>query len=609
MIPAPAWMSAPSGEGRFRGALVLLDDVRSGLMRLFTNPAWIVTVHEAEEVEDALKTISRLVNDGFHAAGYLSYELGYALEQRLLPLMPAKRHVPLLWFGMFRTFEEIAGAAVPTWFDSHIVGRAYAGPLTFAESAESYTARFRVVQDYIRAGDIYQANLTFPARFSFVGDELALYRRLREQAGASHCAFVFDGRRSILSLSPELFFSLKDELVTSRPMKGTAPRGIGGTDDARMRNALASSAKDRAENLMIVDLIRNDLGRVAKTGSVRVDELFSVETYPTVHQMVSTVSAALRDGTTAADLLPAIFPCGSVTGAPKIRAMEIIRECEPEPRGVYCGAIGCFSPGGIADFNVAIRTLTITNDAGELAVGSGVVADSRAADEFEECILKARYYIADRPALSLIETLSFEPKTGFLRVELHLRRMSRSAAQFGIAFDPAEAREALRAAVEKHTGPARIRLELNGDGSFEIAILPPPTPERTWTYAIAARTVQSGDALSRHKTSWRTLFEEEFARLHGVTGCDQVVFLNERNEVVEGNTTNVFVRSDGKLLTPPLCSGALDGVLRRYLLESGECREAVLHLDDLLSGEVYLGNSVRGLIRAVPSASQPRERF
>jgi para-aminobenzoate synthetase / 4-amino-4-deoxychorismate lyase len=290
-------------------------------------------------------------------------------------------------------------------------------------------------------------NLTFPACFHFVGDPLALYGRLRESAQAGHGAYIDDGERALLSFSPELFFRIEDGTVVSRPMKGTAPRGADADEDERRRSRLAHSEKERAENLMIVDLIRNDLGRVARTGSVRVEELFKVETYPTVHQMVSTIRADLMRDATPRDIVRALFPCGSITGAPKLRAMEIIRELEEAPRGLYCGAIGSFSPDGSAAFNVAIRTLTIEGNKGTLGIGGGLVADSDAEAEYDECLLKARFFGEGRPPLSLIETFRHEPDRGFLRGALHLERLERSARMLGLSFDKAKIEGALFAAV------------------------------------------------------------------------------------------------------------------------------------------------------------------
>ncbi|HWM60644.1 MAG TPA: aminodeoxychorismate synthase component I [Rhizomicrobium sp.] len=515
-------------------------------------------------------------------AGWLGYELGYALEPRL-----GGGDGPLLRLGVF---------AAPDAEAPPVMGRAYAGPLRPEWDEGAYAGRFRAVKDYIAAGDIYQANLSFRARFAFAGDPRALYEQLLAQSGAAHCAYIdsFDeknGGPHLLSLSPELFFDLAaDGRITVRPMKGTLARS-GGSDEAE-RAALAASAKDRAENLMIVDLLRNDLSRIAQTGSVAVSDLFKVETYPTLHAMVSTVTARKRADAGVADILRALFPCGSVTGAPKIRAMEILRELESSPRGAYCGAIGRFAPDGSARFNVAIRTLTLGGDQGELGIGGGVVQDSRMQSEYAECLLKARFFEASRKPLELIETLRW--KNGFARLESHLARMRDSAKVFGLAFEDAAARATLTAAVAGKTGALRLRLTLNESGAHYAAAhdLQPNPPH--WTYAISPERTDSRDMFLRHKTSWRELYESEAKRL----GTDEVIFLNERGELTEGARSNIFVKRDGILLTPPLEAGLLDGRLRAELLAQGKARQAKLTPDDL-AGEVYFGNSLRGLIPAV----------
>jgi para-aminobenzoate synthetase/4-amino-4-deoxychorismate lyase len=460
--------------------------------------------------------------------------------------------------------------------------------------AKDYGRRFRAVKEAIAAGDIYQANLSFRARFGFVGDPLALYETLRAAADAPFCGYADDGVRQVVSVSPELFFAVDaDGTMTARPMKGTAARG---PDDDVARAALAASPKDRAENLMIVDLIRNDLGRVAEIGSVAVRDLFQVQTYPTLHTMVSTVTAKRRAGTGPADMVRALFPCGSVTGAPKIRTMEILRELEDSPRGAYCGALGYFAPAPAgkfsARFNVAIRTLTITGCAGELGIGGGVVQDSREAAEYAECLLKARFYEAARRPLTLIETLKWDG--GFARLDAHLARMAASAQVFGLAFDADAARAALDAAVEGRAGSLRVRLTLNETGHAATAQALESNPSH-WSFALSPKPVRSDDVLLRHKTDWREFYEDEVARL----GTDEVVFCNERGEVCEGARSNVFVKRDGMLLTPPLSSGLLPGVLRAELIAQGRAREALLTSDDLRD-DVYFGNSLRGLIEGAP---------
>jgi para-aminobenzoate synthetase/4-amino-4-deoxychorismate lyase len=312
--------------------------------------------------------------------------------------------------------------------------------------------------------------------------------------------------------------------------------------------------------------------------------------------MVSTVTAQKRANTGVSDIVRALFPCGSVTGAPKIRAMEILRDLESSPRGAYCGAIGHFAPDGSARFNVAIRNVTIAGGQGELGIGGGVVQDSRMEAEYAECLLKARFFEAARRPLELIETLRFE--NGFCRLDSHLARMQASATVFGFAFDAASVRMALNAAVVGKTAPLRVRLTLNENGVHHTAAfdLPPNPPH--WRYAISPRHTDSTDVLLRPKTSWRQLYEDEVARLR----TDEVLFCNQRGEVTEGARSNIFVNKDGLLLTPPLEAGVLDGRLRAELIAQGQARESRLMPDDL-GGEVYFGNSLRGLIRALPHPS------
>ncbi|HNN55636.1 MAG TPA: aminodeoxychorismate synthase component I, partial [Novosphingobium sp.] len=378
---------------------ILLDDARpqgASPARLYRAPREMVVARRAEEVAGALEQIEALRHLGCHLAGYFAYEAGLALEPRLAPLAARRTGAagPLLWFGAFDGFEEIAADDVPAWLAGQAgEGAARIGPLDPQLSPGGYAAAFTELQDAIAAGDIYQANLTFPLAGSYRGDPLTLYAALRPAAGAGYGGIVCDGSHWLLSCSPELFFALKDGAATVKPMKGTRPRGRDEAEDAAFAAELAASDKDRAENLMIVDLMRNDLSRVAEAGSVRVDKPFAVESYPTVHQMVSTVRAQLMPDRGAADLVRAIFPCGSITGAPKIRAMELIDSAERDARGPYCGAIGRIDPNGDAAFNVAIRTLRLTpSEHGRgravLGVGSAIVADSDAMQEWRECLVK-----------------------------------------------------------------------------------------------------------------------------------------------------------------------------------------------------------------------------
>ena len=556
----------------------------------FTKAHSLIRAETPGEVPTALAALAAARAAGHWLAGFFSYELGYALEPRIAPLLPQCRPAPLLQFGVY-------GAPQPQ--TPPPTGRAYAGPLRPEWDEAAYSLRFGTVKEAIAAGDIYQANLSFRTGFAFAGDPRALYENLRAASLAPHCAYVEDEKRQIVSLSPELFFEIENGAIRARPMKGTVLRQGSGrqSDDAAERAQLAASVKDRAENLMIVDLIRNDLGRVAETGSVAVADLFRVETYPSLHTMVSTVTARLRPDAGIADIVRALFPCGSVTGAPKIKAMEILRQLESSPRGAYCGAIGFFAPNGDARFNVSIRTLTIEGNRGKLGIGGGVVQDSTLGSEYAECLLKSRFYSDARKPLQLIETLKFEGgkwDKGFVRRERHLSRMAASASLFGLAFDAAQARAALENAVNGKTGALRVRLTLDEAGAHKAESFPlPPNPPH-WSYAISPEHIQSSDLLLRHKTDWRELYESEVARLK----TDEVIFLNQRGEICEGARSNIFIKRGGKLLTPALSCGLLPGILRAELLETGQAEEALLAEADL-EGEVFFGNSLRGLIPAI----------
>ncbi len=576
---------------------VILDDATPGAEHLlrYSQPSAVIQASAPSEVPAALAAVQQALDQGRHVAGWFGYELGYVLEPHLQARLWPQRELPLLWFGVFDAPQAVARA------DLAARGQAYAGPLRHEWDEAAYASRFARVHDYIEAGDIYQANLSFRSRFAFAGDPLALYLRLRDRASAPHGAFIDDGARQILSLSPEQFFEISASgKITARPMKGTAPRGADPLADARAKAALAASPKDRAENLMIVDLVRNDVGRLALIGSVAVQDLFAVETYPTLHTMVSTVTAQLKPATRVEAIVRALFPCGSVTGAPKIRAMEIIRELEQSPRGLYCGAIGHFAPDGSANFNVAIRTIAIAGGQGTLGIGGAVVQDSSSRGEYAECLLKARYFESVRKPIGLIETLRFDGE--FVRLERHLDRMQRSAAFLSLPFDRMAAQRALDAAVMHAREALRVRLTLDEAGAFACTTAALGAAPARWTYALSPHRVSSADVLLRHKTTWRDFYDGEQARLAQAGGCDEALFRNERGELTEGSRSNIFLRRGDMLLTPPLDCGLLDGVLRRELLQTGRCREAVLFPGDLESGgEILLGNSLRGLIRAEPA--------
>jgi para-aminobenzoate synthetase/4-amino-4-deoxychorismate lyase len=517
----------------------------------------------------------------------LDYELGYVLEPKSAPpgWQPGGR--PLARFWRFSERIALAAGEAQAWLAHVGVGVAGIGGLQPAIGEETYVATVNRIKRLIFEGDCYQVNFTFPLEFEWFGSPLALYTRLRERQPVRYGGFVGDARQGMVSLSPELFIERHGDRLVTRPMKGTAPRSA---PPGQLRN----SAKDCAENLMIVDLLRNDLGRVAEQGSVVVDRLFDIEAYPTLWQMVSEVSARVG-GRGFGEILGALFPCGSITGAPKIRAMQIAAELEGAPRGIYTGALGWLAPDGDFRLNVAIRTLALGEDGyGKLGVGSGIVADSRPEAEWQECLLKSRFLQDSDPGLLLIETLRREDGR-YPRLAGHLERLRRSAAWLGFACDEALLGEFL--AAQPATGCWRVRLTLAKDGAIDVRSFAlgeePAGPRHA---VLATESIDAGHPLRRHKTTDRALYDAALKVLEGDPQLFDVVFLNERGEVAEGARSNVFVERGGVLLTPPLVSGALPGVLRAELLANGRAREAVLYPADLADG-FWLGNALRGLVQ------------
>ena len=584
---------------------VLLDDARqSGAApaRLYRDPVGVIRADRLEDLEACLAALARVRGEGRHVAGYLAYEAGLALEERLRGKMPASLPTPLAWFGIFNDYKELTQSDL---LDS-LPDRqgAWLGRLTPQVSRADYDAAFKKVQNYILSGDIYQANLTFRAEMAFSGHPLALFSAIRSRAQAGYGGVVFDGQDWMLSFSPELFFALKDGRITARPMKGTAARVADPEADANVQAQLQGDPKQRAENLMIVDLLRNDLSRVARQGSVAVPQLFHVESYPTIHQMTSTVTAELSEGLDAVDVIRQIFPCGSITGAPKIRAMEIIGELEPDARGIYCGSIGRIDAGGDAAFSVAIRTLLLQPGKERLSIGlgSGIVADSNGDDEWRECLAKGRFAKVDVNAqasaggghrVDLIETMAFDPASGIARLEAHLERMKTSAGALEFEFDRHAARNAIQAITFHQEEPAMVRLHLAQSGALAIELKPMPAPQDGPVQCrLVPMQADSADYRLHHKTSDRRVYAVE-----GLAEGVHPIFVDADGFVTEGAIWTVFVERDGQLLTPKLARGVLPGVLRGALLDSGQAVEADVRAADLADG-FLVGNSARGIVEA-----------
>ena len=534
-----------------------------------------------EEVVPALRLLQERVASGLHAAGFLCYEAAGALNGDLTTCAPGD--LPLLWFSLFKErratpFPEAAEPYQTSGWKPSM-------------SEQEYCGAVAAVRKLIEAGDCYQVNLTMRQNFSFSGSPRAYFSELCRSQPTPYSSYLEIENYRILSASPELFFSLANGVLTTRPMKGTAPRGRWFEEDEAERQKLRESPKELAENLMIVDLLRNDMGMVSQTGSVRVASLFDVETHATVHQMTSTIRSRLREDVGTLELFRALFPCGSITGAPKRRSMEIIAELEGEPRGVYTGCLGYLSPGGEAQFSVAIRTLVLDVDSGrgELGIGSGITFDSVAAGEYAESLGKGRFAREGRREFHLIESFLYDG--GFYLLERHLERLARSAAYFGFPLEIAALRDALQSVAQGCRGKEKVRLLLFPDGSLSCQAAPIEEPIQQASAGFAQVAVDSADPFLYHKTSWRGVYQAELARHPELT---EVIFLNQHGEVTEGANSNIVILRGGEFLTPALQSGLLPGVFRAELLALGSIRERTLSRQDLETAEeIYLINSVR----------------
>lgn len=609
-------------------AAVLLESAGTAahsVSRLFLDPVQVLEVRQAAEIPALFAEIERAAGAGLFAAGFFSYECGQYFEPAAA-MKSAAAGEPLAWFGLYPRVHEFhhdlgmfAGGepqALKQFSQDRDLGRRAAVEADFALTEDAYAEQIAAIQEWIRAGDIYQLNFTAPFRVHTRGSTAALYAQLRARQPVEYGAFVhWRAGRKVLSFSPELFFRVEKvgpaRSIESRPMKGTALRGRTSREDRQRAEWLRNDAKNRAENVMIVDLVRNDLGRLCEFGSVGVRDLFRVERYPSVWQMTSTVTGILRADVGFAEIFRALFPCGSITGAPKVRAMQLIAQAEGGPRGVYTGAIGYFSAERTV-FNVAIRTLELDGDAGKLGVGSGIVIDSDAREEFAECALKARFLTAsaeDWPEkFSLIESLLWRGE--YPLMDLHLDRLADSADYFGFACD----REAARAALLEHArgfshGRARkVRLLMQADGAVQISselLTDAGGQQSAVRVRIAEVRTDPRDRMLFHKTTHRRIYDEEF-RAARAAGFDDVLFLNTRGEVTEGAISNIFIDKDGRWFTPPVECGLLPGVYRRHLLETlANVEERVLFVEDLLSaGAVYICNAVRGLRRVEMDTSK-----
>ena len=539
----------------------VIHDPEKGHWLQFQRPRAVLTAANLSDVLPLLTEVERLVRrDGLYAAGWIGYEAAPAFDPAFRT-RPATAF-PLACFGIFGPPTILT--ALPAAGES---SRRDAWRPTV--NRDEYAAAIARIKEHIASGDTYQVNYTLRHRSAFRGDPWEFF--LATCADAPYAAFVDTDAFSLCSASPELFFSLQGERIYSKPMKGTAARGRTPAEDRANARWLYRSEKNRAENVMIVDMIRNDLGRIARTGSVRVPRLYAVEKYPTVWQMTSTVEA--RTAASLPDILRALFPCASITGAPKVKTMEIIAAIETTPRNIYTGAIGFIGPDRRARFSVAIRTILIDKTASlaEYGVGGGIVWDSTAEEEYEECLTKAKIILhpASPPPFQLLETMLWTPDQGYFLLERHLARLRESARYFGYRYDERRIDAALsEAAGRLAPGPHRVRLRLSQDGTAECDTAPlEPSDGRPLRVRLARHPIDTRDPFVLHKTTRREHYEAARAPF---PDADDVILYNEAGEVTESCIANVVILRNGRLVTPPLSCGLLNGTYRAELLERGE---------------------------------------
>ncbi len=566
------------------------DDLRPRRHRSFalSDPIDVIRADTIVEVVPALDRCETEVAAGRWVAGFVAYEAAPAFDPALQTLPPLPG-LPLAWFAVFdRRHSSPDDPALPyrlgRWESTIDAGR--------------YHNAVDTIRDHIRQGDTYQVNHTFRMHAGFGGDAASLYADLSRSQSCGYGGFLDTGDFAIVSASPELFFEWRHGKVTSKPMKGTTSRGLDLVDDEARRRWLAGSEKNQAENLMIVDMVRNDLGRIARVGSVDVPALFSTEKYDTVWQLTSTVTAEPAPGTTLTGIFGALFPCASITGAPKVATMRIISELEADPRGVYCGALGFGgpAPGGGSQwaFNVAIRTVTIDRRSGVAwyGTGGGITYDSDPGNEYEEALLKAAVLARRSSDFRLLETLRWDAETGFARLERHLRRLLDAAWYFDVPIDPAEIRTALDRSVNGNQ-PLRVRLLVARDGWVEVETTElEPGPDRLLALAVDDRPIDPGDPFLHHKTTNRRVYDEARDR-H--PEADDVILWNPEKSVTETTIANLAAKLDGTWYTPPTTDGCLAGTLRAELIESGTLLERSISLSELESAtEIARFNSLRG---------------
>lgn len=548
----------------------------------FSDPHKVIIAHTIEEVLPSFQLIQDAIDDGYYAAGFLSYESASAFDPAYR--VKEEHSMPLLWFGIFSEPQHMSLSSTGTYsltkWNSSV-------------SMDEYRESIMSIKQSIENGDTYQTNYTIRLNSQFHGDDIALFQKLKKAQASNYCAYINTGEHSILSASPELFFRLEGDQVTARPMKGTIERGKSFAEDEANASWLYQSEKNRAENVMIVDLLRNDLGILAEPGTVHVPKLFEIEQYPTVHQMTSTIAAKISENIQLVDIFKALFPCGSITGAPKISTIEIISNLEKSPREVYCGAIGYITPNQEAIFNVPIRTVVVDQKTGNATygVGGGITWDSTAEGEYHEVLAKASLLEEDRPDFQLLESLLLQDGEYFL-LEEHLTRLKNSAKYFGISVDVENVQITLHDLAKKNSlGALKIRLLTDKNGELTIESQPITQLETPLMVTLADEPLDKNNPFLYHKTTNRVIyshFQKKYSHVF------DVLLWNEDGELTEFTNGNIVLEIDGTLWTPPINSGLLAGTYRERLIKEETIHEKVLTITDLRkSKKVWFINSVR----------------
>ncbi len=607
---------------------------------IFLSPKGKLVLNENGSIKDFFVKLETLLNKGYYLAGFFSYELGYFLDYK--GQKPQNLDFPLAFFyvfqkpiifdhktGKFLTEDKEKLSAVFTKYPLSKNNNKFS--ITNSKlniSQQEYILAVNKLKHYISYGETYQVNYTIKTKFNFKGSISGLYTKLRQTQKVSYAAVIKTEEFIILSFSPELFFRKQNDLITVKPMKGTISRGKNIYEDTIQQNKLYHSIKDKAENLMIVDLLRNDLGKISPYGKVNTLKLFEIEKYETLFQMTSTIQTNVNPKISLYKIFKSIFPSGSVTGAPKIRTMQIIKEIEKEPRKVYTGAIGFFTPKKDAVFNVAIRTVLINRDgSAEMGIGSGIVVDSQTHKEFAECNLKSMFLFKNIPKFRLIETILYTSnfdkeiknfhklnlnitknnfQHGYFLLDYHIERIKNSALYFGFKFDEQKVISKLiklKSLLEPNKF-YKIRLLLSYEGKIKLEFYKIQQEifcsSEIVLLGVSSKTVDKEDVFLYHKTTNRRIYNNEYKKCI-LSGCFDIIFKNQNNEITECSKSNIFIYSKGKYYTAPINSGLLNGVVRQYLINMNKEKiiQKPLFITDILSAEkIFITNAIIGIREA-----------